>query len=327
MTKIPAFTALALFGCSPFLLAQDGGGSATVSVHYQQAEELMRGMTFIDGQFVATHTIDDSSTISTDYLFDINDPVAVQLALNSLPSLREISQVAVAAVDPTDPDSPGYYVFNDNRWDYANTIAALLEASKQGHDGFSPEVIQDLLDEELSSMMNAVSAEVNSFNTTGWSDDPWRWSALMNSLVKVMEVEGYHQGPVSDFLFGQLMGMRRNMPADSAQQVDWSVAGINQATLYQPTGANASLTPLLGRAFELKEGDTLTALFGTPDTTGIVAGTNITGQKVQVRAPEGGISTYFWSSSANRWTRIAFGSPDSTLTVFPPGSTVSLLPL
>jgi len=266
-------------------------------------------------------------TLLPSYIFDITDPVAVQAALDSLAGLRELSQVFSGLSDPLDPESAIAYTFNENRWDYANTIAALLAAGRQGHAEFSPEVIQSYVDAELSSMMNAVSAEVNSFQTTGWSDDPWRWPALMNSLVKVMEVEGYKTGPVADFLFNQLMGMRSNMPAGSEQKVDWTVAGNTPATLYQPTGANASLTPLLGRAFILEEVDTLAALFGTPDTTGIVAGANTTAQKVQVRAPAGGITTYYWNSSLNRWTRLALFNPDATTTVFPAGSTVTLLPL
>jgi type II secretory pathway pseudopilin PulG len=266
-------------------------------------------------------------TLTPSYIFDITDPVAVQAALDSLAGLRELSQVSSGLSDPLDPDSSISYTFNENRWDYANTIAALLAAGQQGHAEFSPEVIQSYVDAELTSMMDDVRAEISSFQTTGWSDDPWRWSALMNSLVKVMEVEGYQTGPVADFLFSQLMGMRRNMPADSAQKVDWTVAGITPATLYQPTGANASLTPLLGRAFELKGGDTLPTLFGTPDTTGIVAGTNFTAQRVLVRTPQGNSDTYYWSSSLGRWTRLAFGNADATSTILPPGSTVTLLPL
>jgi uncharacterized protein YjbI with pentapeptide repeats len=58
---IPTFVILVPFSFSPLVYAEDEGGSASVSVYVKQAKELMRGLTFINGNFVATHTLNSSS--------------------------------------------------------------------------------------------------------------------------------------------------------------------------------------------------------------------------------------------------------------------------
>lgn len=86
---------------------------AVGGVYFSQAQELMTGLTFINGQFVATHQLNSQSQESeTDYSnFDINDPSAAQNALG-----------AFASMDPSDPR-------------YNELLARLNQAIDQGTIG------------------------------------------------------------------------------------------------------------------------------------------------------------------------------------------------
>lgn len=278
---------------SPYAYSQDGEGGASGSVHYEQAAELTLGMSFINGQFVATHTLPT-------YAFDITDLTAVQAAMDGIVNLRRsFSQ------EPS-PQSR----------EYAKTIEGILAAGAQGLESFPPEVAQAFVDGELESMMAAIDTARNSLDT-------WEWPELMNSLVKVMELDGYQTGEVADFLISNLMS--GTVPEYKKQMLDWVVNLPPQQTLHQPTGENANLTPLLSRVYKLESPDTLAALFGTPETTGIVPGTATTSQKVFVRV-NNSVTQYFWSSANNRWSRTGLGSTDATNYSVPIGSYVYLGP-
>jgi Tfp pilus assembly protein PilE len=244
----------------------------------------------------------------TNYKFDITDPALVQNAMDSLPSLRSWND--------QDP--------NMDPRDYSQTIAALLAASQQGHENYTPEGVKTFVDGELAGMMS----DIDEARRMGQSQ---QWASLMNSMVKVLEVDGYYNGQVADFIVGQRMGrMDHNGIPESfkVDSVDWMIQTPNQApaTLYQPTGANANITPVLGRVFKLEAGDTLSALFGTPESSGVVGGDTVHTAQRAVVMINGSASTYYWNNNLNRWTRVFAGSPDATDYVIPQGSLVYLRP-
>jgi len=254
------------------------------------------------------------TTTDTSYKFDISNPGAVQGAMDSLPSLR--------AWDDQDP--------NRDPRDYSQTIASLLAASQQGHENYTPENVRSFVDSELDAMMDAIRAARASYVDGQWVYNPQQWASLVNSMVKVLEVDGYYSGRVADFLVGQRMGnsIHTGLTEDfKVDNVDWTVETPNQTppSLYQPTGANANISPVLGRVFKLESADTLTALFGTPETSGIVGGDSPqNAQHVIAMIGNRHAQTFYWNTNLNRWTRVAVGSPDVTNYSFEPGTTIVL---
>lgn len=261
------------------------------------------------GQTSLTVTESSQPDMQTlNYRFDITDPAAVQGAMDSLSTLRSWND--------QDPNA-------DPR-DYAQTIEALIAASQEGHANYTPEGVKTFVDAELAGMMTAIDEA----RRTGQSQ---QWASLMNSMVKVLEVDEYYNGKVADFIVGQRMGRmdHNGIPeAFKVDSVDWSIQTPNQtsATLHQPTGANANLAPVLGRVFKLDSGDTLTALFGTPATSGIVGGDTVHTAQRAVAMINGSAYTYYWDNNLNRWTRVSLGTPDVSNYVIPSGSLVYLKP-
>jgi Tfp pilus assembly protein PilE len=254
------------------------------------------------------------TTANTNYKFDISNPAAVQGAMDSLPSLR--------AWNDQDPSK-------DPR-DYSQTIASLLAASQQGHENYTPEGVRSFVDAELDAMMDAIRAARASYVDGQLVYNPQQWASLVNSLVKVLEVDGYYSGRVADFLVGQRMGnsIHTGLTEDfKVDNVDWTIETPNQTppSLYQPTGANANISPVLGRVFKLESADNLTALFGTPETSGIVGGDSPRdAQHVIAMINNQHAHTYYWNNNLNRWTRVSLGSPDATDYSFAPGTTIVL---
>jgi len=64
--------------------------------------------------------------------------------------------------------------------------------------------------------------------------------------------------------------------------------------------------------YQLIPCDTLSSLFGTPATTGIKSGTSAAVADSIILNVNGALSTYYYHSTLNRWTRSTLGTPDST---------------
>lgn len=266
------------------------------------------GVTGVQTPLTVTEGALPQNDQNQNYSFDITDPAAVQGAMDALPALRSWND--------QDPDM-------DPR-DYSQTIAGLLEASQQGHSNYTPEGVRSFVDAELTGMM----AAIDEARRTG---QPQQWASLINSMVKVLEVDDYYNGWVADFIVGQRMGRmdHNGIPeAFKVDSVDWTVQTPNQApvALYQPTGANANITPVLGRVFKLDSGDTLSALFGTPETAGIIGGDTAHTAQRAVTMINGSAYTYYWNTNLDRWSRVALGTPDVTNYFIPAGSLVFLKP-
>jgi len=79
--------------------------------------------------------------------------------------------------------------------------------------------------------------------------------------------------------------------------------------------ANSNLSQLgiaPGDGYKIIPCDTLSTLFGTPASTGILGGANSTvADDIQITI-NGQVRTYFFSSSSNRWTQVAFQSPNAS---------------
>jgi hypothetical protein len=74
----------------------------------------------------------------------------------------------------------------------------------------------------------------------------------------------------------------------------------------------------VGDTYKIYACDTLSSFFGTPQSNGVQGGTSAANADTIVAVVNGSTSTYFFSTSVNRWVRAAIGNPDS--------SNVALLP-
>jgi hypothetical protein len=73
-----------------------------------------------------------------------------------------------------------------------------------------------------------------------------------------------------------------------------------------------------GDSYKILACDTLSTLFGTPASTGVLGGANSTVSDTVTLVFNGSASTYFYSTTLSRWTRVAGGNPDATNTAVPP---------
>ena len=58
--------------------------------------------------------------------------------------------------------------------------------------------------------------------------------------------------------------------------------------------------------------DTLSSFFGTPATTGVQGGASTANADTIIAVVNGSSATYFYSTTNNRWSRVALGSPDAS---------------
>jgi uncharacterized protein YjbI with pentapeptide repeats len=268
MTKIPAFTALALFGCSPLLLAQDGGGSATVSVYTQQAEDLMRGMTFIDGQFVATHTLDDSSSAT---------------ASSTVLGYPDASHL---------PDSaPLLSAFNALEFD-ANNVYAWMEGQglTEGYEGAI--VAEGYTDPALDYFMGLAPLEQASLYRALVEEDPLEAVVLLRLLsgTKFLNPDwlsgaiDYPHDPVSDLLKALPSGEAG--AALNAVTLPWGVyaqmdlSGLN-LTGWDTAGKNLGSHNLTGSNVTVEQLNAASTILGTNLSGLNLSGLVLTGKSVQ----------------------------------------------
>ena len=66
-----------------------------------------------------------------------------------------------------------------------------------------------------------------------------------------------------------------------------------------------------GNTYKLYACDTLSSFFGTPATSGVRGGAATTSADTVTTVLNGGLSTYWYNTSANRWAKQGPGSPDS----------------
>jgi hypothetical protein len=70
--------------------------------------------------------------------------------------------------------------------------------------------------------------------------------------------------------------------------------------------------------FRIYRLETLSSFFGTPETTGILGGSIANLADTVVLVFNGSASTYYYSTTLNRWTRVGLGTPDASNIVLLP---------
>jgi len=87
-------------------------------------------------------------------------------------------------------------------------------------------------------------------------------------------------------------------------------------------GALDTLGIAIGDSYELLPCDTLSSLFGTPETSGVLGGSNPNLADSLVITTNGATETFFFNTSVNRWAKSFPGSPDATNAPIRPDSGV-----
>lgn len=77
-------------------------------------------------------------------------------------------------------------------------------------------------------------------------------------------------------------------------------------------GSLDTLGIAVGDRYELLPCDTLSSLFGTPETSGVLGGANANLADSIVVTTNGQTETFFFSTTLNRWTKSYPGNPDAT---------------
>lgn len=100
--------------------------------------------------------------------------------------------------------------------------------------------------------------------------------------------------------------------ANTASQVTVSSLDSNQVDL-------TTLGIAVGEdTYKIFACDTLSSFFGTPVTTGVQGGASTANADTIVAVLNGSSATYFYSTTNNRWSRVALGSPDASNVPLPP---------
>lgn len=90
-----------------------------------------------------------------------------------------------------------------------------------------------------------------------------------------------------------------------------------ELTLADPHDSNLNLAQMgvkPGDKFSIHPCDTLLSFFGTPQSTGIRGGTSAVNADNITMIFNGSASTYFYSTSLNRWARVGLGNPNANNT-------------
>jgi hypothetical protein len=90
-------------------------------------------------------------------------------------------------------------------------------------------------------------------------------------------------------------------------------AQVDLTTLGIVTGAS-------GDTYKILSCDTLSSIFGTPETTGVLGGSGSTTADTVVLVFNGSFSTYFYNTAVSpaRWSKVGPGTPEATNTPVPP---------
>jgi hypothetical protein len=92
-------------------------------------------------------------------------------------------------------------------------------------------------------------------------------------------------------------------------------------TISSTDSAQVDLTNLgisVGDSYTILSCDTLSSLFGTPATSGVLGGASAAVSDSIILVFNGSASTYFYSTTNSKWIKVAPGNPDATNTPIPP---------
>lgn len=145
-------------------------------------------------------------------------------------------------------------------------------------------------------------------NTISNSNAGWGLGELSNPATPylIQITKGAAQGRMFLISSSASTGGAIAGAANTATQVTVSSLDSTQVDL-------TSLGIVVGEdTYKIFACDTLSSFFGTPATTGVQGGTSTASADTIVAVVNGSSATYFYSTTSNRWSRVALGSPDAS---------------
>lgn len=161
----------------------------------------------------------------------------------------------------------------------------------------------EAIDGQVAGVITSVTA-----NTIVNASAGWTTGALSNPAAPylIQITSGAAEGRMfliasSEAIGGSIAGAANTatevtVSAIDAAQVDLTTLGIVAGT----------------DTYRIFACDTLGSFFGTPGTTGILGGAAAGTADTVIAVVNGSSSTYFYSTTHNRWSRVALGSPDAS---------------
>lgn len=157
-----------------------------------------------------------------------------------------------------------------------------------------------------ASAAGRLSGTLSGVTATTLSNNAARWTAGQLSAAAAPHLLRLTAGAAAGRTF-----LLSTSTANTATTVTIDPADAAQGTL-------ATLGVAVGDTYEISRCDSLLSLFGTPATTGILGGTNSANADTLQLAVNGVVETYFYSTTQNRWTKVASGEPDASNTPIRP---------
>ncbi len=161
--------------------------------------------------------------------------------------------------------------------------------------------------ESIDGQVAGTITEVTA-NTISNSNANWTAGALSN--------------PATPYLIQITSGAAegRMFLISSSANTGGAIAGApNTATTVTVSSLDASQVDLTSLGivtgtdtYKIYACDTLSSFFGTPASSGVQGGSSAANADTIIAVVNGSSSTYFYSTTNNRWSRVALGSPDSS---------------
>ena len=159
---------------------------------------------------------------------------------------------------------------------------------------------------ESPSLTGQMSGQITSFTSNSISNSNAGWTAGELSTVASPTLIQITTGNATGRIF-----LVASSPANTSTSV----------TISSTDSAQVDLTNLgisVGDSYTILSCDTLSSLFGTPASSGVLGGGSAAVSDTIILVFNGSASTYFYSTTNSKWTKVAPGNPDATNTAVPP---------
>jgi hypothetical protein len=159
---------------------------------------------------------------------------------------------------------------------------------------------------ESPTLTGQVNGQITSFTSNSISNSNAGWTAGELSTVASPTLIQITSGNATGRIF-----LVASSPANTSTSL----------TISSTDSAQVDLTNLgisVGDSYTILSCDTLSSLFGTPASSGVLGGGNATVSDTIILVFNGSSSTYFYSTTNSRWSKVAPGNPDATNTAVPP---------
>ncbi len=148
--------------------------------------------------------------------------------------------------------------------------------------------------------------QITSFTSNSISNSSAGWTAGELSSATAPTLIQFTSGNATGRMF-----LVATTPANTSTSLTISSTDATQVDL-------STVGIAAGDSYKILSCDTLSSLFGTPASSGILGGGNSTVSDTVILVFNGSATTYFYSTTNSRWSRVAPGSPDASNTAIPP---------